>query len=192
MKTLWLWLRQREEQLHERRKKMNPQDRGDFYEVMTKLFGNYGKTTTVEMMEEWFEDLIDFTFFQVKNAFKSYHRENTYPPLIASIRKYAMNIPRIPSTNIESCKNIINSHACGKEAFVHGLCANCYNLNRPKNDTDKLREENLKDIYAQAKSNGCMSARDIANFVRKRMRLSPLGQILLNHVQKTENKELGM
>ena len=164
---------------------MNMNDRRDFYEVMTKSFGDYGKTAPVEMMEEWFEDLSDYSFFQLRGAFRAYKLENIYAPVIASIRKYANRISRESSTKVQNCQKMNGRSICGSVVFVHGLCEKCYDATRPKSFVDEMREKYLREFYERGKASDCKTPRDFANFARREMSMLPLGQVVLKHVSES-------
>lgn len=163
---------------------MNKNDRADFYDAMTKLFGGYGKTAAVELMEEWFEDLIDYSFFQVRGAFRAYKLENVYAPVIASIRKYANRISREASTVIQRCSNNYGRNFCGLPVFAHGHCEKCYDDKRPKNDIDSMFKKTLEELCVRANDAGYVTKAEIANFARAEMSLKPLGRMLLKNIPR--------
>jgi len=170
---------------------MNNGDRKDFYELMTKSFGDYGKTAPVEMMEEWFEDLIDYSFFQIRGAFRAYKLENIYAPVIASIRKYALRISRQDSKTILRCSNNFGNKICGAEIFVHGLCEICYDNKRPKSFVDLKQEENLKHFYERGKSLGCVTKKEFSDLAKDSLRIIPLGQKVLKNIQYGPSDDRG-
>ena len=77
---------------------------------------------------------------------------------------------------------------CGKEIFVHGHCKECYDDLRPKNDVEKKFDEVLLRNIEKAKSEGHGSEREIANWSRKQMGMSPLGKIFLKNYEKLTNE----
>ena len=65
---------------------MFPTDKEEFDHCMIRCFQNYRAAIDDGLLDEWFEEFGGFNFFHVRNAFKTYVRENEkFPPTLAAI-----------------------------------------------------------------------------------------------------------
>ena len=167
-------------------------DKKLFSEYLIGCFQNYRANISDAMVEEWFSGkLFGFPLFVIKSAFNHYSEDckNKYPPQRAQIIQlcYQHTSEKINESKMKiGCIRIIGDKNCGKEILVHGHCEECYDEVRPKNFTDLKREEYLKAFYERAKTAGCISSSQIADFAKAELGLTPLGRTFLDHVEKVK------
>lgn len=163
---------------------------------MMSCFQNYRANIEPAMIDDWFESkLFGFPFLIVKKAFSNYTDDykNKFPPQRGQIIQVAYQLvsgERILSGEKNGCVNLIVGMRCGEEVLVHGHCESCYDAKRPKNHTDLVRETRLREWIGKAKSEGCVTDREIADWSKNKIGLLPLGQVFLKYCEnsKTENK----
>jgi hypothetical protein len=72
------------------RRKMLHSDKKDFSALMTNCWQNFRAAVTSSLIDDWFEELKEFEYFHVRNAFRRYVRETEkYPPTLAAIIRLA-------------------------------------------------------------------------------------------------------
>lgn len=165
-------------------------DKKDFSDSMISCFQNYRANISKQLIDEWFEELMGFSFFHVRQAFRKYTNENEkYPPTRAAIINLAKKntIFKLDedSKNL-GCVNLISGAQCGKEIEMHKHCKKCYEAKRPKNEVDLLFDKPLAEFYAEANSKGFFSERDCANYAREKMGMLSLGKQILSILKNNE------
>lgn len=163
-------------------------DKKDFSDVMIRCFQNYRANISKDMIDEWFEELKQFPFFNIKKAFTKYTNEvEKFPPTRATIIKFSkmqFGIEKEEYRNQLGCINMIGDKNCGKYILVHQHCEECYELRRPKNDVDlKIIEQQKKD-RENAIAASCVTEKDFGDYAKKQLRSSAVGKLIIN-LQKT-------
>jgi len=99
-------------------------DREIFSETMINCFQNFRAAISSALVNEWFEELQEFDFFHIRNAFKTYVRENEkFPPTLATIIRLSKK------TKFEKNENSSGKQKC--------YVANC------ESEADERRGENV-------------------------------------------------
>ena len=167
-------------------------DREDFADSMIRCFQNYRANISKEMVDEWFKELKQYPLYNIKKAFAKYiNEEEKFPPTRATIIKFAkmqFGIDKAESKSELGCVNMLGDKNCGKEILVHQHCEECYDAKRPKSFVDQIRETRLAEWIARAKADGCETDREVADWSRKQMGMSPLGQLFLKNHEKPESE----
>lgn len=168
-------------------------DKSDFAKAMISCFQNYRANVATEMIDEWFESkLFGFQLFNVRKAFANYvdDYKNKFPPQRGQIIQLAYSSltgELVKDQKLAGCVNLIAGNRCGEEIFVHAHCESCYDAKRPKT----IADEKLAELIARAKTDGCETEREIADWSRKQMGLLPLGRKFLEMFGKGDYERSG-
>jgi len=168
-------------------------DKKSFAVAMISCFQNYRANIAPEMIEDWFKSkLFGFPFFVVEKAFSEYvdNYKNKFPPQRGQIILLAYQIisgKKLEEVQKDGCSNLIVGVRCGEEIFIHSCCESCYDAKRPKNHTDQIRSERLRDWILKANEAGCWEEHDVAEWSKARMGVYALGQLVLG--LESKNRE---